>query len=122
MITTRKRSLRKIMVSQVCVSAQVGYTGHCIGHMVGYPFPRTRDLDPRSLLTPCGHQQDTYSWQAGCMQPTGILSCYVPPGQGNVFTPVCHSVHKKGIHHKSHDQHPGESASGWGLHPGWGCA
>ena len=37
-------------------------------------------------------------------------------GHGNVFSPVCHSVHRGGggwlpsMHYRSHDQHPGGSA------------
>ena len=53
-------------------------------------------------------------------------------GQGNVFTPSCHSVHRGGshwlpsMHHQSDDQgqsplgglHPRGSAFKEGLHPG----
>ena len=36
-------------------------------------------------------------------------------GQGNVFTPVCHSVHRRGSAFRG-DLHPGGSASKGGLH------
>ena len=44
-------------------------------------------------------------------------------GQDNIFTNVCHSVHKgEGVasQHASQVTWPGGSASG-GLHPGWVC-
>ena len=50
-------------------------------------------------------------------------------GQGNVFTPVCHSVHREGwfprMHHRSHDQgdlHPEGVCIQGGLHPGWSAS
>ena len=46
--------------------------------------------------------------------------------EGNVFTPVCHSVHRgswlPSMHHRPYDQHPGGSAyaPAGGPHPGVG--
>ena len=34
----------------------------------------------------------TKHFQVGGMHPNGMLSSYCPQRQGNVFTPVCHSV------------------------------
>ena len=50
-------------------------------------------------------------------------------GQGNVFTPVCHSVHggRRGwlpsMHHRSHDQHPGGvlPTEEWSVYKGGFC-
>ena len=49
-----------------------------------------------------------YGRQADSTHPTGILSCYRPKrsfGQGNIFTPVCHSVHGGGGWGVVPDQH-----------------
>ena len=54
-------------------------------------------LIPPPPLTSGG--RSTKSWQVGGMHPTGMLSCYRPQrscGQGNIFTPVCHYVHREG--------------------------
>ena len=45
-------------------------------------------------------------------------------GQGNVFTRVCHSVHRGGwlpsMHHRSHDQHGGLPTVGSACREGVG--
>ena len=57
-----------------------------------------REMAPE--ITPKGHwtwDSTGYGRQAGGTHPTGMLSCYRPQrscGQGNIFAPVCHSVHR----------------------------
>ena len=65
------------------------------------PTPRSRHL-PQSKhppkQTPLPHA-GRYRQCTGGMHPTGMQSCYRPQqscGQGNIFTPVCHSVHRGG--------------------------
>ena len=51
---------------------------------------------PQIMLPSSSGHWNTYSWQTSSTHPTGMLSCYYPLTklrEGNVFTPVCHSVH-----------------------------
>ena len=59
--------------------------------MVEYPHPP--DMGPGYLppvLTPSGSHRNTYSWQAGSMHPTGMLSRCVPScSRGGGCIPAC---------------------------------
>ena len=44
-----------------------------ISGLMQYPSPLDLGYPP-PVLTPSGGHQNTYSWQAGCMQPTGMLN------------------------------------------------
>ena len=64
-----------------------------------------------------------YGQQVGSTHPTGMHSCYCPQkqnlGQGNIFAPVCHSVHRRGVWFGG-CLFPGGVWSQWGppsLHP-----
>ena len=75
----------KVMFSQVCVknSVQEG---------TGVSAQRNAGIQPPSTTE--------YIQQVGRTHPIGMYSCYYRPqrscGQGNIFTPVCHSVHRGG--------------------------
>ena len=43
----------------------------------GYVQRGPRIRIPPLVLTPSGGYQNLYSWQAGSMHPTGMLSCYL---------------------------------------------
>ena len=69
-----------------------------------------------------------YGQQAGDTHPTGMHSCYYRPqrscGQGNIFAPVCHSVHGGGVYlgacwDSTHPQsrHPPEQTRPWEQTP-----
>ena len=50
-----------------------GREGEYVQRVVGVVYPRSDGIPP-PVLTPSGSHQNTFSWQAGCMHPTGILS------------------------------------------------
>ena len=59
--------------------------------------PRSRP--PWEQTPPPPVHAGRYGQQAGGMHPTGMQSCYWPQrscAQGNIFAPVCHSVHRGG--------------------------
>ena len=64
------------------------------------PTPEYSPAHPKhTLLTPGSGHQNLYGSQGGGTHHTGMLSCYRPKrsfGQGNIFTPVCHSFGSRG--------------------------
>ena len=66
------------------------------------PPPRSRP--PWEQTPPPPVHAGRYGQQAGGMHPTGMQSCYWPQrscAQGNIFAPVCHSVHRGGVQYPS---------------------
>ena len=63
----------------------IGMSKGCMskgGYIRGWVYHRGRYTggiyNPPLVLTPSGGHHNTYSWQAGGMHPTGMLSCYRP--------------------------------------------
>ena len=89
-----------------------------------YPQPPSARAD----IWISGQYWSMYCWQAGSTHPTGMLSCCPPQtkfGQGNIFAPVCHSVHSGGVPGQVHPQagtplrqvHPLAGTSPGQVHP-----
>ena len=95
LITAHKRSLRRLCLytclsfcpqrGGVCPSAC--WDAHPPGPEAGIPLGAVH--------------AGKYGQQVGSTHPTGMHSCYCPQkqnlGQGNIFAPVCHSVHRRGV-------------------------
>ena len=67
------------------------------GAKTGDMFKLVHLRTPSLMLTFCGGYRSMLSREAAGMHHALMLSCYRPQrscGQGNIFTPVCHSVHR----------------------------
>ena len=93
-VTDRQRSCKKVMFSKVFVCQR----GGCPWYQVlsgGYGISDLMFLPGVGI----GGRGGTYQGEEECVRAVG-MHLYWPKrsfGQGNIFTPVCHSVHRGGV-------------------------